>query len=247
MYQVSLFFMKFIIFSIIGYVAEMITCAIMDKKIANRGFMCGPIIPIYGVGSLVIAYGLKPFAHSFCYLPYVVILGIVVTSVVEYITSYILEKIFHNKWWDYSQEKFNIKGRICLRNAILFGIGTPIILYFIDPWVKDFLLQFKDSYLITMAIVSFIIFTLDLIYSGIVAYQLRNRIIIVEDLKNQKLAKIPGMLERVLKKRMKGLKSYPNRLMKAFPHIWNSNKKVFEIMLKIETKEKKKKEKKHRK
>ncbi len=238
MYQISLFFMKFIIFSIIGYVVEMVTCAIMDKKIANRGFMCGPIIPIYGVGSLTIAYGLKPFANNYSYIFYVVILGMVVASVVEYITSYVLEKIFHNKWWDYSQEKFNIKGRVCLRNAILFGIGTPIILYVIDPWVKDFLLQFKNGYLIAMAIISFLIFILDLIYSGIVAYQLRNRIIIVEDLKNQKLAKIPGMFEKIMKKKTKGLKSYPKRLFKAFPHIWNSNKKAFEIMLKIEEKAK---------
>lgn len=239
--------MKFILFSIIGYVVEMITCAIIDKKIANRGFMCGPIIPIYGVGSLVIAYGLKPFANSYKYVGIVIFLGIVVASIVEYITSYILEKIFHNKWWDYSNEKFNIKGRICLRNAILFGIGTPLVLYFIDPWVKDFLIQFKNIHLIIMAVIIFIIFILDLLYSGIVAYHLRNRIIIVEDLKNQKLAKIPGMFESLLKRRMKGVKKIPKRLMHAFPHLWNSNKKAFELMRKFEEKEKKKLKKKKRK
>lgn len=244
MYQISLFFMKFIIFSTIGYVVEMITCAIIDKKIANRGFMCGPIIPIYGVGSLAISYGLKPFAESYKNIIIVIILGMVVASIVEYITSYILEKIFHNKWWDYSGEKFNINGRICLKNAILFGIGTPIVLYFIDPWVKDFLLQIKDGYLIISTVIVFIIFVLDLIYSGIVAYHLRNRIIIVEDLKNEKLARIPGMLEKMLKKRMKGLKKYPKRLLKAFPNLWKINQREFEIMKKIELKEQKKKNKK---
>jgi len=244
MYQIALLFMKFMIFCIIGYVVEMITCAIIDKKIANRGFLCGPVIPIYGVGSLALLLVLKPFYDN---LFLVILIGMVVTSTIEYITSYLLEKIFHNKWWDYKQEKFNINGRVCLKNSILFGIGGPIILYILNPWTQDFLLQIKDIYLMIASLIIFIIFLLDCIYSGIVAYHLRHRIIIVEDLKNEKLAKIPGMLERVLKKRMKGLKSYPNRLMKAFPHIWNSNKKVFEIMLKIETKEKKKKEKKHRK
>lgn len=244
MYQIALFFMKFILFSLIGYVAEMITCAIIDKKIANRGFMCGPIIPIYGVGSLAIVYGLKPYSYSYKNLVIVFILGMLVASVVEYMTSYILEKIFHNKWWDYSQEKCNINGRICLKNAILFGIGTPIILYLVNPWVTDFLLQFKDLTVIIWSWLSFIIFSLDLIYSGVVAYHLRNRIIIVEDLKNEKLARIPGMLEKLMKKRIKGLKKFPKRLLKAFPNLWNVNQKEFEIMKKIEQKENLRKKKK---
>lgn len=244
MYQFTLFFMKFIIFSLIGYVAEMITCAIIDKKIANRGFLCGPVIPIYGVGSLALIWLLKPFYNN---ILLVIIMGMIITSSIEYFTSYILEKIFHNKWWDYKEEKFNINGRICLKNTILFGIGSPIILYIINPWVQDFLLQVKDSYLMITALIVFILFVLDCIYSGIVAYHLRHRIIIVEDLKNEKLARIPGMFEKLLKKRMKGLKKYPKRLLKAFPNIWKTNQKEFEMMRKIELKEKQKRKKKKKK
>jgi len=244
MYQFTLLFMKFIIFSLIGYVAEMITCAIIDKKIANRGFLCGPVIPIYGVGSLALLLVLKPFYDN---LFLVILIGMVVTSTIEYITSYLLEKIFHNKWWDYKEEKWNINGRICLKNSILFGIGSPIILYIINPWVQDFLLQMKDSYLMILACIIFILFVLDCVYSGIVAYHLRHRIIIVEDLKNEKLARIPGMLEKLLKKRMKGLKKYPKRLLKAFPTIWKTNQKEFELMRKIEQKEKEKQKKKKKK
>jgi len=244
MYQISLLFMKFIIFSVIGYVAEMITCAIIDKRVANRGFLCGPIIPIYGVGSLALVWFLKPFYDN---VFLIILLGMFLTTSIEYVTSYILEKIFHNKWWDYTQEKFNIHGRVCLKNSVLFAIGTPIIIYFINPYVTDFLLQMKDEYLILCAILIFIVFFLDCIYSGVVAYNLRHRIIIVEDLKNEKLAKIPGMLEKMLKKRMKGIKKYPKRLLKAFPNIFNSNKKEFEIMKKIALIEKSNKQKKKKK
>lgn len=225
--------MKFILFSVIGYVAEMIFCAIIDKRITNRGFFCGPIIPIYGVGSLALIWILKPFMHN---VFLVILLGMVVTGAIEYITSYVLEKIFHNKWWDYSEEKFNINGRICLKNLICFGLGSPIILYILNPYITDFLLQVKDEVLMGTAIVLFIIFVLDVVYSCLVAYNLRNRIIIVEDLKNEKLARIPGMLERMLNKRVKGIRRYPKRLLKAFPTLWKTNEKEFEIMKKIDQK-----------
>ena len=233
MYQISLLFMKFILFSMIGYVAEMIFCAIIDKRITNRGFFCGPIIPIYGVGSLALIWILKPFMHN---VFLVILLGMVVTGAIEYITSYVLEKIFHNKWWDYSEEKFNINGRICLKNLICFGLVSPIIFYILYSYITDFLLQVKDEVLMGTAIVLFIIFVLDVVYSCLVAYNLRNRIIIVEDLKNEKLARIPGMLERMLNKRVKGIRRYPKRLLKAFPTLWKTNEKEFEIMKKIDQK-----------
>ncbi len=244
MYQFSLLFLKFILFSMIGYVVEMIFCAIIDKKIANRGFLCGPIIPIYGFGSLILIWILKPFYKN---VFFVILLGMIITGALEYFTSYVLEKVFHNKWWDYSQEKFNLNGRICLKNLICFGIGSPLILYILDPYMMEFLLQFKDEYLIAISWVLFFIFLFDVIYSCVVAYNLRNRIIIVEDLKNEKLSKIPGMFEKMLTKRMKSfkkLKRTPKRLLKAFPTLFQENQKEFELMKKIEQMEKEKRKKK---
>lgn len=249
MYQFSLLFMKFLLFSVAGYVAEMITCFIVNKKLTNRGFLCGPTIPIYGVGSMALIFLLTPFKES----PILVfLLGMIITTSIEYITSYVLELIFHNKWWDYSDQKFNINGRICLMNAILFGVGSVFILYFANPWLTKFLLQIKDKVLIIVTMISFIVFVFDVIYSIAVAYSLRNRLIIVENLKNEKLAKIPGLLEKMLTKRLKnfkGIKKYPSRLLKAFPTLFDTNKKEFVLMKKISLKEKelKKKMKKRRK
>ncbi len=249
MYQFSLLFMKFLLFSMLGYIAEMITCFIVNKKITNRGFLCGPIIPIYGVGSIFLIYVLNPFKEN----PILVfLLGVILTTSLEYFTSYILEKIFHNKWWDYSDQKFNIEGRICLVNAILFGVGAVFIIYFGNPWMTRFLLQIKDKILIIISLILFIIFLFDVLYSCAVAYSLRNRIIIVENLKNQKLAKIPGLLEKMLAnqlKNIKGIHKYPSRLLKAFPTLFKTNEKEFNIMQKLALKEKnlKKKLKKKRK
>ena len=247
MYRFSLLFMEFLLFSVIGYVAEMITCFIVNKKITNRGFLCGPVIPIYGFGSICLLTFLKPFKES----PILVfLLGMIITTSIEYITSYVLEKIFHNKWWDYSNQKFNIQGRICLVNAILFGIGSIIIVYFVGPWLARFLLQIKDKYLIWSAIILLIIFVFDVLYSILVAYSLRNRLIIVENLKNEKLSKIPGLFEKMLTKQLKnikGFKKYPNRLLKAFPNIFNTNQKEFDLMKKISLKEKEIKKKKKKK
>ena len=247
MYGFSLLFLKFIIFSMIGYVFEMIYCAIIDRKITNRGFFCGPIIPIYGFGSLFLIYLLKPFSYDIKNLFNVFFLGMLITGALEYLTSYLLEKIFHNKWWDYSQEKFNINGRICLKNLLAFGIGTPIVLYFLNPSISYFLLQIKDSVLIWSSWITLLIFILDLIYSCVVAYNLRNHIIVVEDLKNEKLAKLPGMFEKMIKKRIKGLHRYPKRLFKAFPTLFKGNEREFELIRKLELKEKAKQKKERKK
>ena len=235
MYQIALLFMHFLLFSLFGYIAEMTMCIIVDRKITNRGFLCGPVIPIYGVGSLFLTFLLEPFKNN----PFIIFFfGIIITTTIEYITSYLLEKIFHNRWWDYSVNKFNINGRICLLNSSLFGFGSLAIIYLANPIFNDFLRQMNPTALIISSIILFFIFVLDVIYSCIVAYNLRNQIIIFSELKNEKLARLPGMLERMIKKRLKQIKRYPNRLLKAFPYLQKSNEKEFAIMKKIQEKNK---------
>ncbi len=231
MYQISLFFLKFILFSLFGYIAEMTMCIVLDHKITNRGFLCGPVIPIYGVGSICLIFLLESVKSN----PLLVFLfGILITTAIEYVTSYGLEKIFHNRWWDYSNNKYNINGRICLLNSSLFGIGSLAIIYLANPIFDKFLNQMNHQALIIISVIIFIIFIVDIIYSIIVAYNLRNQIIVFSELKNQKLARIPGMFERMLKHRIKIIKVYPARLLKAFPYIQKSNEREFEIIKKLQ-------------
>ena len=233
MYQVAFNFLFFLIICIFGYLAETLWVLLKNKKLTNRGFLCGPYIPIYGFGGILMFHFLTPLKNNFIL---VFILGMVVATVLEYIAAYVLEKIFRNKWWDYSKEKFNLHGRICLLNSVAFGIGALLIVYLAGPIITDFLNQLKPNILILIGTISFVIFFLDSIYSIIVAYNLRHRLIIVEQLKAEKLAKIPLIFEQKLRKQMAKFKRFPNRLVKAFPYLFNSNETEFKIMKDVQEK-----------
>lgn len=229
--------------SFIGYLLEVFWCYLSSKKFVNRGFLCGPVIPIYGVGAVLILFCLLRYYED----PVVVfVFGVIITSALEYFTSFLLEKIFHNKWWDYSERKYNINGRICLQNSFAFGILSLFIIYAVTPgfYFLFSLLPFKVWMI--LAIIFTVIFVLDVIYSVIIAYNLRNRIIIVEELKNEKIALIPVIFEKRLKESIEGFKMFPKRLLKAFPNLDNN---VFEMMKKWkdEAKEKSKELKRKRK
>lgn len=239
-------FLLFLLYSFLGYICEVICSSIWQKKLVNRGFLCGPWLPIYGVGSLFILYTLLRFKGD----PVTVfLLGAIITSALEYFTSFLLEKIFHNKWWDYEDYKCNINGRICLQNTLLFGLGSLIIIYFTHPYLPNFISKMPKIWMYIITVIFIILFILDCIYSFIVAYNLRNRIIICEELKSEKLAKIPGMLEKLIKERVENFKTYPKRLLEAFPDLKRENYKEFELMKSLRDKNKKraKKRKKRKK
>ena len=222
--------------SFLGYFIEVLWCYLASKRFVNRGFLCGPVIPIYGFGAVLILFCLLRYYED----PVVVfVFGVIITSALEYFTSFLLEKIFHNKWWDYSEKKYNINGRICLQNSFAFGILSLLIIYAVTPGFSFLFSLFSFSFWKTLAIIFTCIFILDLTYSVIIAYNLRNRIIIVEELKNEKIAKIPVIFEKRLKESIAGFKAFPSRLLKAFP---NLNNNVFDMMKKYkeEAKEKRK-------
>ncbi|MDE7212975.1 MAG: putative ABC transporter permease [Anaeroplasmataceae bacterium] len=120
----------FFVYAFLGYLCEVAYCSICQRKLVNRGYLYMPICPIYGCGAVIILLSMLPIAHMW-YL--VLILGILLTSGLEYLTSYIMELIFHMRWWDYSKRKFNINGRVCLRNSLMFGALVMIVIYGLHP------------------------------------------------------------------------------------------------------------------
>lgn len=228
-------FLYFIIASFLGYAMEVIKCSINYKKLVNRGFLFGPICPIYGVGFLLITWLLTKYQNDLIVL---FLMGALITSAIEYYTSYILEVIFHNRWWDYSYRKDNINGRICLKNSLLFGLGSCIVIRIINPLILKFCGLFSDKFIIIIGTIILIIFILDMIFSCIIAYNLRHRIIIAEELKSEKLRMIPTLIEKKYRKEISRLKFVRNRLFNAFPEIEKDNKKEQELITKIKTKEK---------
>lgn len=121
----------FFVYAFLGYICEVIYCSIGQKKLVNRGYLYAPICPIYGAGAVLIIFCMTPIKDMW-YL--VLILGILLTSGLEYLTSYLMEVLFHMRWWDYSKRKFNINGRICLRNSLLFGALVMAVMYGLQPF-----------------------------------------------------------------------------------------------------------------
>ncbi|MDE5855888.1 MAG: hypothetical protein K2H06_02465 [Anaeroplasmataceae bacterium] len=120
----------FFVYAFLGYLCEVAYCSICQKKLVNRGYLYMPICPIYGCGAILILLSMLPISNMW-YL--VLILGILLTSGLEYLTSYVMELIFHMRWWDYSKRKFNINGRVCLRNSLMFGALVMLVIYGLHP------------------------------------------------------------------------------------------------------------------
>lgn len=126
----------FFIYSFLGWLCECIYCGIPAGHFINRGFLEGPYCPIYGFGALIVLYVLAPFSDQWVLL---FLAGMILTSILEYLTSYVMEKLFHSKWWDYSQRRFNIHGRVCLRNSLMFGVMGIVVVGFVHPVIIAFL------------------------------------------------------------------------------------------------------------
>lgn len=151
----------FFIYSLLGWIAEVIYCFIIDKEIVNRGFLKGPICPIYGVGAITIILLLKTDLKILL----VFFLGAIIASFLEYITSYILEISFKTKWWDYSNEKFNLNGRICLKNSFFFGILSVFLIKIIHPNILKILNYINNDFLSFLTIILLFALIIDIVKS----------------------------------------------------------------------------------
>ena len=129
------YFSLFIIYSFIGWIMEVVWNLFTDKKLVNRGFLIGPYCPIYGVGCLLLILLLGKFKSDPVILFF---MSIIVCSILEYSTSYIMEKLFKARWWDYSEYKLNLNGRICAATMIPFGILGVLVVYYLNPFVSGF-------------------------------------------------------------------------------------------------------------
>ncbi len=131
MNSVENFFLWFLFYSVVGWAWETILCSVRERRFVNRGFLNGPYCPIYGWGAcldVLVLGSLKQWWLIF-------ILSVILTGVLEYATSFAMEKLFHARWWDYSNRKFNINGRVCLLGMFVFGVFSVLLLLFLHPAV----------------------------------------------------------------------------------------------------------------
>ncbi len=166
-------FFYFIFYSFLGWLMETIWVFITTKKIVNRGFLCGPICPIYGFGMLLLILFLSNFKDNVAIYFWA---GLVFATTIEYFTGFILEKLFHAKWWDYSYKKTNLNGRIALDISIIWGVLSVLVMKFLQPHVNNLMTYFPVSEIV-LFIESFIfLFIVDIIVTILSMMGFKNKL-----------------------------------------------------------------------
>lgn len=170
-YNLEIYFMLFIIYAFLGWIMECTLCVIQKHKFVNRGFLIGPYCPIYGVGVVSLSLLLSSISNNIFLL---FICATVICGVLEYFTSFIMEKFFNARWWDYSDKKYNINGRVCLETLIPFGIIGTLVLKFLNPFILEKLYSIPKNILNYIVIFLITIYIVDLVISLKVIMKFKN-------------------------------------------------------------------------
>ena len=224
MNKIYYYFLLFIIYSFIGWLIEVIGKLFEKHKFINRGFLVGPICPIYGHGCIVMILTLSKFKDNPLTL---FINAIFICSLLEYFTSYFMEKIFKARWWDYSTKRFNLNGRICAETMIPFGILGTLVICVINPIFEYILNMFDFETIKITAIVLFVIYLIDYIISLIIMFGFKGTLKTVEKDGTEEITKkVKDILinKNVLYK----------RLVEAFPNFMNPKERLLLIKARVE-------------
>jgi len=171
LYNLKIYIMLFFIYAFGGWILECTLGIIQKRKFINRGFLIGPYCPIYGVGVVIVSLLLSRFYNNIVLL---FIFSTILCGLLEYITSYIMEKWFHARWWDYSKNKFNINGRVCIGTLIPFGIICVAIISYANPWLLNKLYNIPNNILNYITIILSILILLDVCISLKVILKFKN-------------------------------------------------------------------------
>ena len=244
----------FVIYSFLGWGLESIVRTICERKIINTGFLIGPFCPIYGFGAIIMILFLDRFKNNIFLLFFI---SVIVLTLWEYIVGVLLEKFFSTKYWDYSNHKFNYKGRICLMNSIAWGILGLLFINYIHPFIIQILSYVEFIYVAIVASIIAFILLIDAIISVIKVKNIKSTLDKIEEINEQIKQKllelkdkekisandnIQNLINNLKIRRdstMKHLYKRAYRLKKAFPAI--DTKEFTEILnKKMEFKHKKK-------
>ncbi|MEJ8734364.1 putative ABC transporter permease [Mediterraneibacter sp. ICN-202921] len=197
------------IYSFIGWAAEVAAAAYKRHTFVNRGFVSGPLCPIYGAGAVAVAVFLPELAHRLVFL---FLGGMIITTFIEYLTGRVMEKMFQHKWWDYSNKRFQLDGYICLKNSVLWGVCSVVMICFADPllcegilwlprWIGEILLWILSGLLL-----------IDYIGSGLAILGLKKKNGKIEQITSE-LKKTSKVIENAMTRQLQ------KRMVKAFPNI----------------------------
>lgn len=183
-YNIFQWILFFYIYCVFGWIFESTFVSIKSKRFVNRGFLKGPMIPIYGEGAIMMIIATTPVRGNIV-LEYM--LGLVGATALEYFVGALMEQIFKVKYWDYSKKRFNIKGYICLRSSLFWGVLSVLLAEVMHVPVEGFVLSLSTSVLISAVAVITVIFTADAVMSAKEAWDLRTILIAVTKAKEEVL------------------------------------------------------------
>ena len=206
-YSVKELFILFMMYSFIGWVLECIWTCLIDKKVVNRGFFIGPYCPIYGFGAILMIVLLTRYIEQPITL---FVMSIVIFSILEYITSYLMEILFKARWWDYSKYKFNINGRVCLETMIPFGIAGIIAMYYVNPFFIRCLEKTPDKVLSIMFVTLSSILIIDMFLSSTIMANITKTI---KKIKKDNTEEITNKVKELIMQK----NYFKKRIIKAFP------------------------------
>lgn len=152
----------FIVYSFLGWVLESVVKTVAQKKFVNSGFLYGPFCPIYGFGAVIMLMFLQSFKNNIIVL---FIIAFIVLSIWEYIVGWLLEKLFKTKYWDYSENKLNIHGRVCLMNSLFWGFLGVVFIHYIHPFIGGKIELIPQHILIYVTSIISVAIIVDLIVS----------------------------------------------------------------------------------
>ena len=201
---------------------ETCLCSFKQKKIVNRGFLIGPYCPIYGWGALIIILTLTKYKND----PFIIFgMALLICSILEYFTSWLMEKFFNARWWDYSTQKFNLEGRICLKNSILFGLGGVLVLLIFQPIIENLLSYVPRPFIFFISSFILIIYIIDNICSFVIIKKMR---LVVNKVRSD----ISDEIGRRVKEIIFNQSIFSRRLLLAYPDIKIPNIKIKKLRLK---------------
>ena len=223
--EIEMYIVLFFIYSLAGWLIEIIPATIREKRFINRGFLIGPYCPIYGWGAVAITFLLYRYSYDPLILFFMTLLT---CSILEYATSWVMEKLFKARWWDYSNNKFNINGRICLETLVPFGIGGVLVLFVFNPFLEKIINLIPDLALNIVTGVLCVLFLIDCIVSFKIILNLKE---MTKELKDN-TAEISDKVKRIILNKLGPYK----RLVNAFPRVkenvkfskWDDIKKKIE-------------------
>lgn len=224
MNEIYYYFLLFLIYSFIGWLIEVIGKLIEKHKFINRGFLIGPICPIYGHGCILMILTLSRYKDNPLTL---FIYAIFICSLLEYFTSYFMEKIFKARWWDYSTKRFNLNGRICAETMIPFGILGTLVICVINPIFEYLLILFNFETIKITAVVLFIIYIIDYTISLIIMFGFKGTLKTVEKDGTEEITK-------KVKKILINKNVLYKRLVEAFPNFMNPKERLLLIKARVE-------------